>query len=309
MTANANPSNAEYDSPWKEALERYLPAFLALCFPSLHHLIDWSQPYLSLDTELREAVRDADLGTRFADKLFQVFLNDGSVTQLLIHLEVQGQYEANFSERMFVYHYRIFDRCRSPLVSLAVLGDDRPSWRPNSYGYGEGGAQMKLEFLIVKLLDFEEQWQELESSDNLFAPIIMAHLKSKSTTQDAQARAQWKWTIVRGLYQRGYQRGDILELFRVIDWMMVLPEALQEEFNDQVKQETEETQMPLLSHLELEAKAEGRKEGRKEGQKEEKQAVALNFLRMGLSPEQVAQGTGLSLEKIQELQSQLEGES
>ncbi|WP_041235272.1 RpnC/YadD family protein [Dactylococcopsis salina] len=75
--------------------------------------------------------------------------------------------------------------------------------------------------------------------------------------------------------------------------------------------------MPLLSHLELEAKAEGRKEGRKEGRregrkegrKEEKQAVALNLLRMGLSPEQVAQGTGLSLEKIQELQSQLEGES
>ena len=67
--------------------------------------------------------------------------------------------------------------------------------------------------------------------------------------------------------------------------------------------------MPLLSHLELEAKEQGRKEGRQEGQKEEKQAVALNFLRMGLSPDQVAQGTGLSLEKIQELQSQLESES
>ncbi len=129
----------------------------------------------------------------------------------------------------------------------------------------------------------------------------MAHLKSKSTTQDAQGRAQWKWTIVRGLYQRGYQRGDILELFRVIDWMMVLPEALQKEFNDQVKQATEETEMPLLSHLELQAKEEGRQE--------EKQAVALNLLRMGLSAEQVAQGTGLSLEQIQQLQSQLESES
>ena len=63
--------------------------------------------------------------------------------------------------------------------------------------------------------------------------------------------------------------------------------------------------MPLLSHLELQAKEEGRKEGRKE----EKQAVALNLLRMGLSAEQVAQGTGLSLEQIQQLQSQLESES
>ena len=35
--------NDDYDSPWKEALERYLPDFLALLFPEAHAGIDWSQ--------------------------------------------------------------------------------------------------------------------------------------------------------------------------------------------------------------------------------------------------------------------------
>jgi hypothetical protein len=34
---------ADYDSPWKEALEVYFPAFLLLLFPRTHADIDWSR--------------------------------------------------------------------------------------------------------------------------------------------------------------------------------------------------------------------------------------------------------------------------
>ena len=61
----------DYDSPWKEALERYLPEFLALLFPHAHAGIDWSQGYAFLDKELQQVVRDAALGRRLADKLFR----------------------------------------------------------------------------------------------------------------------------------------------------------------------------------------------------------------------------------------------
>jgi predicted transposase YdaD len=40
-------------------------------------------------------------------------------------------------------------------------------------------------------------------------------------------------------------------------------------------------------------------------QKDEKRAIALNFLREGLSIETVARGTGLSIEEVQQLQQQL----
>ena len=47
--------------------------------------------------------------------------------------------------------------------------------------------------------------------------------------------------------------------------------------------------------------ATGRKEGREEGANQNKLETARNFLAMGLSPEQVAQGTGLSLEAVMQL--------
>ena len=45
----------------------------------------------------------------------------------------------------------------------------------------------------------------------------------------------------------------------------------------------------------------GRATGREEGAYQTKLETARNLLSMGLSPEQVAQGTGLSLEIIQQL--------
>src|SRR5712691_12375256 len=61
----------DYDSPWKEMLDGYFPAFMAFFFPEAHADIDWSRGYESLDTELQQIVRDAALGTRLADKLMQ----------------------------------------------------------------------------------------------------------------------------------------------------------------------------------------------------------------------------------------------
>jgi hypothetical protein len=43
----------DYDSPWKEALTRYFPALLELCFPVAHAGIAWSRGHEFLDNELR----------------------------------------------------------------------------------------------------------------------------------------------------------------------------------------------------------------------------------------------------------------
>ena len=49
------------------------------------------------------------------------------------------------------------------------------------------------------------------------------------------------------------------------------------------------------------AKEEGREEGREEGIAKEKLATAKRLLGMGLTQEQVAKGTGLSIEDIERL--------
>ncbi|MFC1707932.1 cytosolic protein, partial [Planctomycetota bacterium] len=169
------PSTTTYDSPWKEALERYLPDFMALLFPAIHRDIDWSEGFEFLDKELQQVVRDAQLGTRLADKLIKLKRRTGEETWVLLHVEVQGQMDPELPLRMYVYNYRIFDRYRRPVVSLAVLGDERCGWRPSSFGYGLWGCRVHLDFPVCKILDWETHWAELERSANPFAVILMAH--------------------------------------------------------------------------------------------------------------------------------------
>jgi hypothetical protein len=114
---------------------------------------------------------------------------------------------------------------------------------------------------VAKLLDYETQWQSLEESTNPFAVMVMAHLKTKATRGVPQERKQWKWSLVRRLFERGYSREDIVRLFRLIDRMMVLPQELQREFKEELRRYQEESQMPFLSRIELDAKQEGIEEG------------------------------------------------
>ena len=76
------------------------------------------------------------------------------------------------------------------------------------------------------------------------------------------------------------------------------------------KQELREYEDSLKAYRDIKnsidtAKEEGRKEGRKEGREEgvakEKLATAKRLLGMGHTQEQVAKGTGLSIEEIERL--------
>lgn len=264
QATNPSEPQASFDDPWKEGLELYFEPFLAFFFPVVHELIDWSRSYESLEQEFQQFVKDSELGKRFTDKLFKVWQRDGEETWILIHIEVQSQEDSGFAERMFVYNYRCFDRYRKPVISLAVLGDERPNWRPSSYGYDLGGCRVGIEFPIAKLIDYEDHWEELDQSQNPFVIVVMAHLKTKATAGQPQQRKQWKWTLVRKLFEQGYSRNDVVELFRLIDWMMTLPDRLEREFRAELRQYQEERQMPYVTSIERLAKEEGIQEGRLE---------------------------------------------
>jgi hypothetical protein len=249
----------DYDSPWKEALERYFPDFLALLYPRVHAEIDWTKGHEFLDKELQKVVRDAELGRRFADKLVKVHTRDGSETWVLVHIEVQGEAQAGFAQRMYVYNYRLFDRYRTDIVSLAVLADDSASYRPNEYRRARWGCEVRFRYPAEKLLDWHGRWSELESSPNPFALIVMAHLKARES--DGEARKGWKLRLVRELYRRGYDRQQVLELFRVLDWMLQLPDALELEFKRELIAFEEQANMPYITSIERLGRQEGRREG------------------------------------------------
>lgn len=253
---------ANYDEPWKAAIVEYFESFLSFFYPEIHVSINWEKTPISLDKELEQITASATTEKRYADKLFQAWLLDNQEIWILIHIEVQSQYDREFSQRMFIYNYRAFDLYHKPVISLAILGDETSSWRPHSYQYGLGNSQMRLDFSIVKLLDY--QWEELAQSNNPFAMIVMAHLKTKNTTSNLTEREQWKWQLVRSLYERGLRKFDMINLFKFIDKMMTLPPELQLNFQTKLNQYEEAQTMEFLSTLEEMALERGQERGAKE---------------------------------------------
>jgi hypothetical protein len=250
----------QFDSPWKTSIETYFPDFVAFFFPHIFSDINWTRGFQFLDQELQQVVRDAELGKRLADKLVRVWRLSGEETWVLIHIEVQSSEQAEFSFRMYVYNYRLSDKYNIPIVSLAILGDERSSWRPNQHQSELWGCSVDFRFPIAKLLDYGENWQALEESRNPFAVVVMAHLKAQETRQDSQQRKLWKFTLTRRLYEQGYERQDILNLYRFIDWLLELPEGLELEFRQEIEQFEQERQMTYISSIERMAEQKGRQD-------------------------------------------------
>ncbi|MFM6782238.1 MAG: hypothetical protein ACKPKU_14150, partial [Dolichospermum sp.] len=91
-------------------------------------------------------------------------------------------------------------------------------------------------FGSIKLLDYQQQWQELENSKNPFATVVMAHLKTQETRSYPQKRKIWTFSLIRRLYDLGLQEQDIRNLYRFIDWVMILPKPLENQLWSEYKQ-------------------------------------------------------------------------
>jgi hypothetical protein len=289
----------EYDLPWKDVVEARFEDFMSFFFPQIHDEIDWSRGYEFLDQELSQVVRDAELGKRLADKLVKVWTKSGDETWVLLNIEIQSQEESNFSDRIFTYYYRLRDRYNVPIVNLVILGDERSTWRPDSFQAAKWGCEVDFRFPIVKLLDYEAHWEDLEASRNPFAIVVMAHLKTKATRKDFGARREWKFRLTRMLYERDYSRQDILTLYRFLDWILELPDELKQGFRNDLKRYEEEKQMPYVTSIERMGIAEGLAQGL-----ERQRSMLLRPLnrKVGLLPEgTIAQISQLSTDQLDDL--------
>jgi hypothetical protein len=169
---------------------------------------------------------------------------------VLIHIEVQTQREADFPRRMYRYNTRLTERYNRTVVSLAVLADDDPNWRPDHYQKELWDWSVRMGWPALKLLDYANRVAELEDSKNPFAKVVLAHLKALETRQNPAGRRAWKFRLVRGLYERGFTKEDVRQLMRVIDWLMELPPRGQQRFEKELNEYEEGRQMPYFTQIE-----------------------------------------------------------
>ena len=255
----------DYDSPWKDVIQNAFPEFLDFYFPEVARRIEWACGYTFLETELRQVVQDAELGRRHADLLARVTTLDGGVEHVYVHVEVQGDRQADFERRMFVYNYRLFDRFNAPGASLAVLADDDPHWRPRHFVVDALGLKHTLELGVVKLLDHEHRLDELTHDGNPFALVTAAHLMTRRTRGDDLQRYEAKRKLVFLLYRQGWERQQVLDLLAVLDWMMRLPPALTQRLWQDIDALDEEKRMAFVTTWEQRGIDKGIQQGLSQG--------------------------------------------
>ncbi len=182
---------------------------------------------------------------------------------------MQSQHDAGFAGRMYAYNHRLQEAHGRMPVSLAVLGDESRGWRPGAHRDGRWGCEVKFTFPVAKLADWRDREHVLEQSPNPFAAFGLAHLKAVETDRKPDERLTWKSRIVKRLYDRGMSHTDLLQLFRLIDWMMTLPPVLTNLFVRDLQEFEEERAMPIITPTEQmwleQGEARGRAEGRHDG--------------------------------------------
>ena len=250
----------QFDSPWKEVLEVYLRPTLEFCFPHVALAIDWNAKIEFLDKELQEVVRDAALGEQRVDKLVKVKLLDGAEEWILVHIEVQHQPDVRMSQRVYDYHHRVRDRFGRRVLSLVILADERPEWKPCYFEEEILGCRVRFDFPICKLLDCVQRAEAAVRAAQPAAAVILANWLAQRTHGDMPERLRVKWDLTRRLYEAGFGRKDILELYRLLDWLLRLPEGMNQEFKQQVRTYEESKAMAYVTSIERMAKEEGRVE-------------------------------------------------
>lgn len=110
-------------------------------------------------------------------------------------------------------------------------------------------------------------------------------------------RKEWKFGLMRRLYERGWSRQDIFYLYEFLDWVMILPEGLETQFWQELKQFEEARKMKYVTNAE--------RIGMQKGQEMAKLEIAQELLRKGMAIADVASVTKLPIDQVQQLQNSL----
>ncbi|GAB0056273.1 hypothetical protein SIID45300_00578 [Candidatus Magnetaquicoccaceae bacterium FCR-1] len=90
----------------------------------------------------------------------------------------------------------------------------------------------------------------MEESINPFATVTLAPIQTKQTQHRPDARYQAKRRLIRRLYEQGYDRQQVIDLFRFIDWVLHLPKALAEQLGMEIIAFEKNQKMPYISSIE-----------------------------------------------------------
>ena len=253
---------AYFDEAWKKVIERFFPNLLRFFVPELYCDIDFEKGFSFLDKEMEQLSIRSVKGAKYVDKLVKVYLKSGEEKWLLVHIEVQGYPDEEFSERMFRYFYKIFDRHGKRVVSMAILTGSEVCTEEGRYQFLSYGSGVKFRYLFFRLMDYDRD--KLDSEENPIAMVVLASQERERAKRKGD-KFNAKRYLIRKLYDRGYGRDEIRGLFDFIDWILQLSEEEEKVIWEEIKELEEVKGMPYITSVERIGMEQGLQRGLQQG--------------------------------------------
>jgi len=282
------------DEIWKEIIEELFCDFCFFFMPDLAKHIDFSMGYEFLDKELLKIYPGSEETRRFADRLVKVFFKDSAERWILIHIEVQGYSDREFSRRMFVYFYRILDRYKKEIAAIAIFADDNRNFNPSSFRYEFFDTKLVYKYRTYKIL--ESSSEKLVTSSNPFALAVLAARNAMDAKNDEEKKLRFKLKLIKLLMQRGFTKDGIISLFRFIDGILELnDETRKKMFYEEIERSGGDEIMQVIGNVEKRGYERGMQQGMREGM--------LKAIRFGLDMKFGAEGMKLypAIKKIKDI--------
>jgi hypothetical protein len=115
-------------------------------------------------------------------------------------------------------------------------------------------------WLPIKLLKLGKETADLENEDNVFSLFVAAHLETLATRKDLAGRQQAKLRLLGNLQQRKMDAADGREWYRLIDFLMKLPEEMNQQVHQELYRQHAEEPMKYVSFAERQGIEKGEKQ-------------------------------------------------
>jgi hypothetical protein len=157
--------------------------------------------------------------------------------------------------------------------------------------------------MTCKLIDFEKKRNQLEISSNPFAAVIELHLDALAAKKQPQEeRLITKISLTKRLYDKGFQKAEIINIFRFLDFSIALNEPFELQYQEEIHKIGENNDMNyILSPLERLTMKQGLKKGMEKGIEK----VALELLKIGRPEDEIIKVTKLTKEQFQKIREKL----
>ncbi len=281
----------DHDRLFKELISTFFVEFLELFLPQVVREIDRE----SIQFLPQEVFNDVTSGDKKEIDLLAQVRYQQQETYFLIHVENQSYSQSDFAKRMFKYFARLHEKYDLPIYPVVIFSFDEPQRRePENYQLAFSDLQV-LDFNFKAIQLNQLRWRDYLTQSNPVAAALMAKMKIPPSE-----RPQVKAECLRLLITLKLDPARMQLISGFVDVYLNLNGTEEELF-----QVTANNMGLLQEEKYMEIVTSWERKARQEGIQEAQETIAINLLRRGMGAEETREITGLSLERVRELQGRL----